>query len=193
MKTVAVLDETNRALVRQDQATLSLADRTWNGRLRRPLLPAVVLSLLWGLLTGWRGESWVFGAPAVLLGLYILTLLPQGQGWRLAPVAVVRFAGWFAVQAVLGAVDVARRALSPRMPLNPGFRSWRTGLPEGTPRVVLANAVTLLPGTLSAEVEGQRLVVHLLDCRADLSAEIGQLETRIAAIFASSVGKERAA
>jgi multicomponent Na+:H+ antiporter subunit E len=162
-------------------------------RLRRLVVPALVLMIIWGLLTDWRLESWVFGGPAVLLALWLLTLLPEARRWSCAPLPALRFAGWFAVQAVRGAVDVSRRALSPRMPLNPGFRSWRTTLPEGTPRIMLANAVSLLPGTLSAEIEGQRLVIHLLDCQTDMATEIGRLEARIAAVFNLPAEKEIAA
>ncbi|SCY65742.1 Na+/H+ antiporter subunit E [Paracoccus tibetensis] len=162
-------------------------------RLRRLTFPAVILAVIWGVLADWRLESWLFGGPAVLLALWLLTLLPPARRWTMAPLAALRFAGWFAVQAVRGAVDVSLRAVSPRMPLNPGFRSWRTTLPEGTPRIMLANAVSLLPGTLSAEIEGQRLVIHLLDCHTDLAAEIGRLEARIAAVFNLPAGKETAA
>ena len=189
MKSFPDLDDAGRALVRQGE-TASLPARPQYGRLRRHALPALVLALIWGALTDWRVDSVVFGGPAVLLGLWLLTLMPQGQRWHVAPVPAIRFAGWFAVQAFRGAVDVALRAVLPRMPLDPGFRSWRTGLPEGTPRIVLANAVSLLPGTLSAELEGQRLVIHLLDCRTDFTAETGRLEARIAAMFATSIDKE---
>lgn len=164
------------------------------GRLR-DRLPGLVpplagLALIWSLLTDWRLDAWIFGLPALALSGALLLAMPRPRRWRLAPVATLRFAMWFAVQAVRGALDVSRRAVTPRMPLSPGFRSWRTTLPEGAPRVVLANAVTLLPGTLSAELEGQRLVIHVLDTSADHDAALADLEARIAALFApSAVGE----
>ncbi|MBW7057397.1 Na+/H+ antiporter subunit E [Paracoccus bogoriensis] len=152
-------------------------------RLRRLILPIVLLALIWSMLTDWRLDAWVFGLPALAIAAGLLLAMPPSRRWRLSPVPTLFFALWFAVQAVRGAVDVALRAMSPRMPLRPGFRSWRTFLPEGAPRIVLANAVTLLPGTLSAEIEGERLVIHVLDNRLDHDRALADLESRIAAIF----------
>ena len=99
----------------------------------------------------------------------------------------MRFVGWFALQSVRGAVDVARRALAWRLPLSPGCRAYRTALPEGAPRLLFANAITLLPGTLTAGIEGDRLVIHMLDTGADLDGELAALERRVAALFALSL------
>lgn len=163
-------------------------------RLRGLILPVALLALIWSLLTDWRLDAWIFGLPALAIAAGLLLAMPHPRRWRLAPVPTLLFALWFAVQAVRGAVDVALRAVAPRMPLRPGFRSWRTALPEGAPRIVLANAVTLLPGTLSAELEGQRLVIHVLDAGLDHDRALGDLESRIAAIFAAPIpGREVAA
>jgi multicomponent Na+:H+ antiporter subunit E len=87
------------------------------------------------------------------------------------------------VQTFLGASDVARRALSLRMRLAPGFHRYAMRLPQGAPRVFFANAVSLLPGTLSAEIEGADVVVHSLDLSLDTNAELAVLELRVAALF----------
>lgn len=155
-----------------------------SGAATRLAVAVPLLALLWAALTDWRLDAWVFGLPAVLVGGAVVLMLPAAPAWRIAPMAALRFACWFALHAVRGALDVARCAVLPRMPLDPGFRAWRTALPEGAPRILLANAVTLLPGTLTAELEGRRLVVHLLDCAVDLDSELTALERRVAAVFA---------
>jgi len=153
-------------------------------RARRFLASALVLALLWGGLTGWRWDGWVMGAPAVLLGAGLGLLLPAGPRWRLSPRGAVVFAVWFAIQSVRGAVDVSRRALSPSLPLRPGFRSHPLRLPPGPARVVFVNTITLLPGSLAAEIAGDRVIVHMLDTGADLAADLDRLERRVRALFA---------
>lgn len=150
----------------------------------RAAIGLVLLAGLWAVLTGGDPGAWVFGVPAVSAGLALILVQSPAPGWRLSPVGAVRFSAWFAVQSVRGAVDVARRALAWRLPLAPGCRPFRTALPDGAPRILFANAITLLPGTLTAEFEGDLLVVHMLDTGADLTAELGALERRVARLFA---------
>ncbi len=144
----------------------------------------LVLALIWGGLTGFRVDALVFGVPAVLAGASLVFLMPLSPGWRLSPGGALAFALWFVRLSVRGAVDVASRVFSPRMGLRPGFRSYVLSLPAGAPRVMFLNTVTLLPGTLAAEIDGDRVSVHMLDTSADLQADLGALEQRIAALFA---------
>ena len=178
---------------------------------RRLAITVGVLTLLWGGLTGWDPESWFMGAPAIVAGAWLALLLPPPARWRLSLTGAVCFAGWFAVQSVRGAVDVSRRALSPDMRLRPGFRTYPLRLPPGAARTVFINTITLMPGTLSAEIEARieatdkatdkatdestgksndgdapadRLVVHMLDTEADLTGALRGHEARIRAAFA---------
>jgi multicomponent Na+:H+ antiporter subunit E len=95
----------------------------------------------------------------------------------------VRFIQYFVYQSLAGATDVALRALQPAMPLHPGLVRHRLRLPEGASRVALANIVSMLPGTLSANLEGDQLLIHALDTRHDLHDMVLDLEPRIAAVF----------
>ena len=160
-------------------ARLPLRQRAW-----RATIGLLALAGLWGILTGGAAESWIMGAPAILLGTVLIFLHPAAPRWRLSLFGAVRFAVWFAFQSVHGASDVARRALAWRLPLAPGCRAYRTALPEGAPRLLFANAITLLPGTLTAEIEGDALVIHMLDTGADLDGDLAALERRVAALFA---------
>lgn len=152
--------------------------------LLRFALAVLVLAVIWGMLTDWRVDALVFGVPAVLIGAGFALMLPAAPIWTVSPRAAFTFALWFAAQSVRGAVDVALRAFSPDMRLRPGFRSYPLTLPAGAPRIVFANTITLLPGTMSAEIAGDDLIVHMLDTRADLEAELQELEIRIRALFA---------
>lgn len=153
-------------------------------RWRRFVTMAAALLLIWAALTDFRPDALVFGLPAVLAGAGLVFLMPTSPGWRISPRGALGFVWWFALQSVRGAVDVAWRAFAPQMPLRPGFRRHPLALPTGAPRVLFLNTVTLLPGTLSAEVEGDAVIVHMLDTSADLGADLTALEVRVAALFA---------
>lgn len=153
---------------------------------RRFVLRLVVLGLFWAFLTEFRLDGLIFGLPAVIAAAALVFVLPSAPGWRLSAKGSLAFALWFAMHSVLGAVDVARRAFSPSLPLRPGFRPYQLSLPAGAPRIVFLNAITLLPGTLSAEIVGNKVVVHMLDTRADLESDLQMLEMRVAALFALS-------
>ena len=45
--------------------------------------------------------------------------------------------------------DVARRVISPDLPINPGIVKFKTKLTNGFAKMILANTITLTPGTLT--------------------------------------------
>lgn len=142
---------------------------------------AAFFCLLWVLLGGGSAASWTVGAPAVAAATLLSLRLWQGP--LLSLTGLLRFLPWFARQSLAGAVDVAVRALHPDMPLYPGTVRHELRLPEGASRIALANVISMLPGTLSADLEGNRLTVHALDARQDLHRMVADLEPRIAAVF----------
>jgi len=59
--------------------------------------------------------------------------------------------------------DVAKRVLSPSLPINPGIISVKTKLTDPVARMLLANAITLTPGTFTIEMEGDTFFIHWID------------------------------
>ncbi len=86
----------------------------------------------------------------------------------------------FVWESVLAGVDVARRALHPRMPLRPGFVTCPLGFPPGFARNTFATITSLLPGSVAAgEVEGE-IVYHCLDTSAPVVEQIWKEERLLA-------------
>jgi len=131
---------------------------------------------LWLVLSGADPAGLPVGAMAAVLATWTsLSLLPAGT-WRPRPAAMVRLALRFLRQSAIAGVDVAWRALDPRLPLRPGFVSFPARLPPGTARSAFCTLTSLLPGTVPAgSDESGSVVVHCLDVRqpvlADLTAE----------------------
>lgn len=94
---------------------------------------------------------------------------------------------FFLIRSILGGTDVAWRAFHPGMPIDPYLLKYPIRLPPGLPRVFMANTVSLLPGTLSAELGSTYLNVHVLNKRKDVLSELEKLERRVAALFGISL------
>ncbi len=69
---------------------------------------------------------------------------------------------WEIVKANL---DVAYRVVHPRMPINPGIVVIKTGLKSDIAKMVLANSITLTPGTFTLDVVGDSLLIHWINVK----------------------------
>ena len=147
-----------------------------------------VYLLLWWVLAGGDSAVWSIGAAAVGLALLAACLLPPPSHWRMTLSGAAGFIPYFCLQSLRGGIDVARRAFSPRRPLDPGLLTYSLSLPPGPARIFLLNVISLLPGTLSAELLDQELVVHVLDRKLDPKLE--RLEQHVAALFGLPGGRE---
>jgi multicomponent Na+:H+ antiporter subunit E len=67
------------------------------------------------------------------------------------------------IEIVKSNFDVARRVVQPRIPINPGIVKVQTKLKSPVGRMILANSITLTPGTLSVEVKGDYYYIHWID------------------------------
>jgi multicomponent Na+:H+ antiporter subunit E len=144
---------------------------------------ALMLSLLWWSLTEGDAGAWPFGAAIVLASTAAsVTLAPPGDIWWRLP-AIARFVPFFLSQSVIGGIDVSRRALHPGLPVNPAFLDYRVALPPGAGRVLFAYTLSLLPGSLSARLDGDRVVVHVIDRNIPVGRMLAQLERHVAAII----------
>lgn len=150
-------------------------------RYRSIAIRSLLVAGLWLLLTEGAADAWVVGLPTILGALVVShRLVPP---IRLRPVALMRFLPMFAWRSLVGAWDVAARAMRPGRPLKPSLRNYRTNLPDGLPRVFFANTVSLLPGTLSADLEGDTLCIHALDDSESALESLTSLEAAVASLF----------
>jgi multicomponent Na+:H+ antiporter subunit E len=149
----------------------------------------VLLGLVWGVLT--HGQGWGFGVIAVVAAVLATFLFapPLPTTWK--PFGLARFSLYFLFESLRAGVDVALRALHPKLPLNPGWVDYELQLPPGSSRVLFINAVSLLPGTLSADVKGNVVSIHTLLTATDTEPELHSLEAQIADLFGLNPPREK--
>lgn len=140
-------------------------------------------ALLWWLLAEGDHRAWLLGAPAVLLATAASLRWSGTTPFPLRLGGMLRFGLHFLHSSLGAGIDVARRALSPRMPLDPLLLTVGTRLPAGPPRWLLGASLSLVPGSLMVEFENDKLLLHCLDRKRGVEAEVRQMEQRIAALF----------
>lgn len=146
----------------------------------------LVLWLLWLLLAG---NVTVEELAAGFIVATVVTLVAKARlgifnGILLntrAPIAFVRYLGYFFVALLKANFDMARRVLSPSLPLHPAVVEVKTSLQSELGRLILANSITLTPGTLSVDVRNDHILVHWVDCSA--GTDLARATQEIAAGF----------
>ncbi|WP_028108033.1 Na+/H+ antiporter subunit E [Ferrimonas futtsuensis] len=142
---------------------------------------AAAFALLWWMLSDGAMASWWVGVPAVLLAT--LTSMKLVAPFGVSPMGFARFIPHFIWYSLRGGIDVAWRVFHPQRPIAPALIDFPLRLPSDMARVFMANTVSLLPGTLSAELGSRWLRVHVLDGRKTVIPELLELERIIAQVF----------
>ena len=77
------------------------------------------------------------------------------------------YLGIFFVDLLRSNLDVTRRVLSPSLPIRPGIVEVKTRLKSKFARMLLANSITLTPGTLTVDVKEDSFFIHWIDVEDD--------------------------
>ncbi|TVQ86738.1 MAG: cation transporter [Chromatiaceae bacterium] len=178
----------------------------------------LLLALLWSVIAGRDPLSWMIGLPTVVGAALMswrldrtladgagqpladtspgaeLTLDPDRaaaprSGSRLSLPGLLRFLPFFVGQSVLGGVDVATRVMRPRVRVAPGLQIFPMRLRDPVAQIAFLNSISLLPGTLSADLHGCVITVHALDSSLDVAAQLRRLEHRVADLFGERLGE----
>ena len=73
---------------------------------------------------------------------------------------------WLLQEVIKSSIEVAQLVLSPSLPISPTLIEIETDEPGEAGKVILGNSITLSPGTVTIDVDGQSLLVHCLTRRA---------------------------
>jgi len=73
----------------------------------------------------------------------------------------------FLYELVKSNIDVARRVITPSLPINPGIVEVKTKLKSKMGRMILANSITLTPGTLTIDIKDDILYIHWIDVQTE--------------------------
>lgn len=140
------------------------SDHTRKASMQLLLSWAIAMGLLWLSLSGH------FDLLLLSLGAGSVTLV-AGLAWafKLHPglsvgvmIRSIPYFLWLGVQVIKSNLDVAKRILSPGLPLKPVYVRVPASQRSDLGLAIHANSITLTPGTLSIDVGQGEILVHAL-------------------------------
>jgi multicomponent Na+:H+ antiporter subunit E len=136
------------------------------------LLTALILLLFWLLLVNdFTLTSLILGmAVALFLSVVLCKSCGVFSDVKLTPASFYYtfvYLGIFLLELIQSNLDVARRVISPSLPIKPGIVEVKTRLTSPMARLILANSITLTPGTLTVDLTGDKLYIHWIEVRAE--------------------------
>lgn len=135
---------------------------------------AIIAFITWILLTGslhWQ-ELAIGAVIALFVSLFFGNKFP---GFKLfSPVRIawgLYYIPVWVYYCIIANLDVAKRVLSPKMPINPGIIRFRTKLRTDFAKVMLANSITMTPGTMTVDILGDEFYIHWIYVRTEKDEE----------------------
>lgn len=92
---------------------------------------------------------------------------------------------WLAWQMILSSIHVGKVILVPRHKIHPMMLKFNSQMPSNAARVILGNSITLTPGTLTLDIQGDTFLVHALDVQSSESLLAGDMQKRVGRLFSA--------
>lgn len=87
---------------------------------------------------------------------------------------------WVLKEVVTSSLEVARVVLTPSLPIQPELVEFTSSEKSDSGKVIIGNSITLSPGTVTIDVDGDRLLVHCLTTSSADSLRTREVERRTA-------------
>ena len=130
----------------------------------------IVVALTWLLLTGSLNmDELIIGVIGlVLIAVLFYRYSDLYHALKIRPKIILYYPLYLAVflfELIKANIDVALRVVNPALPINPGIVAVKTELKDPLSKLILANSITLTPGTLTVDVIDDTLFIHWIDVR----------------------------
>lgn len=128
---------------------------------------SMLMAVIWATVSGsFTVPNLIFGFVISLLTLYLLRERFVGRDYTSRFRRVLALVLLFLVELAKSAWRVATLVLQPKMDLKPGIFAFPLTVKSDWEISLLANLITLTPGTLSVDVSDDRttLYIHAIDC-----------------------------
>lgn len=127
----------------------------------------VLFAIAWSFVTGsFSMPNFLFGFALGAGALYLIREQTGSIGYFSRLRRILSLSILFLYELIMSAWKVAKLVVSPRMDLKPGIFAYSLATDRDIEITLLANLITLTPGTLSVDVSEDKktLYVHAIDC-----------------------------
>lgn len=130
--------------------------------MRSQFLTNILLMLMWVFLSGsYELSSFSFG---FLIGFMIMWIIGSQKGSnkyvRILP-RIISFIFYFLYEVIVANLQVAYEVMTPNLYVKPGIIKIPLDVQTNTEITILANLITLTPGTLSIDVSDDKKVLYV--------------------------------
>jgi len=148
------------------------------------VLKAMALLLFWVLLSASFDRIHLAVGAVVCLGVAWVNsghalFVPKFRLW----LRIVLYLPWLFYKILQSSLHLSKLILHPALPISPQLISVDSKLRHHGAVVLFGNSITLTPGTITAEVDRNKLIVHAIDKVSADDVESGEMENKIAGIF----------
>jgi multicomponent Na+:H+ antiporter subunit E len=142
--------------------------------------------VLWVVLSGLVWRDPVLAALAIGSATATSLYLWPAGSLQLAWLRLPPLAAFFLWSSLKGGVDIGWRALSPSMPLQPGFMEFECHLSTRRSLIFFTWLISLMPGTASVNLHQQTVItVHVVDTERYGDKDLRRLEKLVASFLRS--------
>jgi len=137
-------------------------------KIKNMLISFLLLMATWILLNG-KFDLATLGigfAVSLLIAVVFCRNCSVFSEMKFTPKAIAYLFGFgfvFFIALIKSNFDVALRVISPSLPINPGIVETKTVLKSKLGRMILTNAITLTPGTLTIDIIDDTVYVHRVE------------------------------
>ena len=141
------------------------------------------LAVLWWVLSGYTKPLLIsLGVVSVLFAAFVAHRMnvvdDESHPFHLS-LKLVRYWAYLLWQIVVSNIKMVQTILSLNPDINPRVLTVKINQHSELGRVVLGNSVTLTPGTVTLDIEGDTMVVHALNDASAQGVEDGSFDQRV--------------
>ena len=124
----------------------------------------ILLFIVWiGLTNSLHYQELIVGIIVSIVIVYFFTKSKEKINLFDEINKYIRFTPLFIKNLIKSNLAIAKIVLDPKLPINPGIIKLRTTLSNDFDKLLLANAITLTPGTITMDLEDNDIYIHVLD------------------------------
>jgi multicomponent Na+:H+ antiporter subunit E len=158
--------------------------------LMKPSYPKQLIANTLGLFIVWLVFSGQYDLSHVVLGFilscgvaWLNTGYPHSPFHQFPLGRLVLYFPWLFLRVVASSLHLTKLILNPSLRIEPKLITYKSRLNHQAAVVMLGNSITLTPGTITVEIEGNQLIVHAIDEASGEDLTSGRMESKIAWVF----------
>jgi len=146
----------------------------------RWLYTAIIMFILWVIFTGkLDSEELIAGVViSLVLALFTYRYFTEKGLLNLTPKKIfcgIIYFPYLIWEMIKANLDVAYRVIHPKLPIKPGIVKIKTNMKSDLGKLLVANSITLTPGTFTLDIKDDTLYIHWINVQTTDTEEASKV------------------